>query len=215
MDYTLDGVHNILQQFADKVDSDYFTLPDLLNHFTVSAHKFIADRLDEIEKTQQVSDDIATLVHPTKLEVIKDPNDSTRYIAAYPVNYLRLISYDIFYEGGYKCRRADKIRQAEYSVNSNNPYRRGTKQYPIILQENNLFQIDSGVAVPESMKLVYAKKPSIARTNEKTKRIINLPDEAIDKIILDTVTRLFNKTGDQRIQSNLHLEDVFKKFLSK
>lgn len=214
MDYTLEGVHYTLQQFADKVDSDYFTLPELLNHFSVSANKFISERLDNIEKTQQITDDILPLIVPGNLDIIQDPSDPSRYIAALPARYLRLVSYDILYADGTKCRRADKIRQAEYKTNSNNPYRRGTKHEPIILQENNLFQIDAGPGVPSNMVLRYAKKPSIAKTNQKTTRIINLPDSSIDKILLDTVTRLFNRTADQRTQSNLILEDSFKKFVS-
>jgi hypothetical protein len=214
MDYTLEGVHYVLQQFADKVDSDYFTLPELLSHFSVSANKFISERLDNVEKTQQITDDILPLVTPGNLDVIQDPNDASRYIAALPVKYLRLMSYDLIYSDGTRCRRADKMRQAEYSTASNNPYKRGSKQYPIILQENSLFQIDAGPGIPVSMVIKYCKKPSIAKTNQKTTRIINLPDEAIDKIILDTITRLFNRTGDQRTQSNLILEDAFKKFVS-
>lgn len=215
MSYTLENVHYTLQQFADKVDSDYFTLPELLNHFRVAANKFIADRLDDIEKTQQITDDILPLVTPDNLAVIQDPLDTSRYIAALPIRYLRLISYDLIYNDGTKCRRADKMKQAEYSPASNNPYKRGSKQYPIILMENNLFQIDAGPGVPTSMPIKYAKKPTIAKTNQKTTRIINLPDDAIDKVILDTVTRLFNRTGDKRLQSNLHLEDAFKKFISQ
>jgi hypothetical protein len=213
MDYTLEGIHYVLQQFADKVESDYFTLPELLNHFSISANKFISGRLDNIEETQQITDDILPLIVPGSLDVIQDPNDSTRYIAPLPIKYLRLVSYDILYADGTSCRRADKMKQAEYKTSSNSPYRRGSRQYPIILQENNMFQIDAGPAVPSKMKIKFAKKPRIAKTNEKTRRIINLPDEAIDKILLDTVTRLFNRTGDQRIKSNLHLEDAFKKFI--
>lgn len=214
MEYTLEEVHYTLQQFADKVDSDYFTLPELLNHFSVSANKFISERLDNVEKTQQITDDILPLVVPVNIPVVQDPNDVRRYIAPLPARYLRLISYDVLYSDGTSCRRADKMRQSEYKTSSNNPYRRGTKQNPIILQENNLFQIDAGPGVPDSIKIVYGKKPSIAKTNQKTRRIIDLPDESIDKIILDTISRLFNRTGDQRIQSNLHLEDTFKKFVS-
>ena len=215
MSYTLEEVHYTLQQFADKLESDYFTLPELLSHFRVAANKFISERLDNVEKTQQITDDILPLITPASLPVIPDPNDGSRFIAALPARYLRLLSYDIIYNDGTKCRRADKMRQAEYGTSSNSPYKRGSKYYPIILQENNLFQIDAGPGVPETMPIKFCKKPSIAKAHQKTTRIINLPDEAIDKIILDTVTRLFNRTADQRTQTNYQLEQTFKQFVSK
>jgi hypothetical protein len=106
---------------------------------------------------------------------------------------------------------ADVMRQAEYTTAVLNPNRKPTKLYPIILQENNLFQVDAGGEVPEAMDIRYCKKPSFATTGQPNKRIVNLPDEAIENILLITVTRLFANTGDQRSQSNFQLEEAFNK----
>jgi hypothetical protein len=211
MEYTLSEVHEKLKQFADKMNSDYFPLPVLLSHFETATLKFIGSRLRIVEKTQEVTDDLRSLIVPGKLVVVKDSNDPTRYVAALPVNYLRLVSYDIHYADGSRCRRADLKRQAEYITALNDPNKKPTKQYPIILQEANLFQIDAGGVKPSFMAIKYCKKPTIATTGQPTLRIVNLPDDAIEEILLSTVTSLFNSTADQRVQSNYQLEEAFRK----
>lgn len=212
MDYKLSEVDIKLKRFADKQGSDYFPLPVLLDYFQTATLDFISEKVKIIEKTQEVVDDIRPLVVPGKLIVTPDPNDPTRFIAALPVKYLRVLSYDILYDDGTRCRRADMVRQGAYKISTLNPNKRPTKHYPLILQENNLFQIDAGDAVPAFMKIMYCKKPSFATTANTNVRIVNLPDEAIEKIILSTVTRLFNSTGDERTQSNYQLQEAFRKF---
>lgn len=213
MDYTVAEVKEKLNQFSDKNGSDYFTLPVLLNYFHTATYDFVGERLDIVEKTQKITDDIRNIVVPLKLTVIADPNDATRYITAIPANYLRVLSYDVLYADGTRCRRADAMRQAEYTTAVLNPNKKPTKHYPIILQENNLFQIDSGDDVPAFMKITYAKKPSFAKTSQLNRRIVNLPDSSIEQILLMTVTRLFGSTGDERTQSNYQLQESFRQIL--
>ncbi len=213
MDYKLSEVDRKLKQFTDKMGSDYFPLPVLLNYFHTCTLDFVAERVKEIEKTQEVVDDIRPLITNGKLPIAKDPNDATRWIAALPLKYFRLVSYDVLYDDNTRCRRADLLRHGEYSAAVLNPNKRPTKHYPIILQENNLFQIDSGTGnIPEFLKITYCKKPSFATVANKEVRVVNLPDEAIEKIMLSVVTRLFNSTGDQRTQSNYQLQEAFRKF---
>jgi len=212
MDYTLKEVDEKLKQFVDKVEGDYFPLPILLSHFETAALKFIGEKLRILEKTQEVVDDIRPLIIPGNLPITEDPNDALRYVAGIPMNYLRLVSYDILYADGTRCRRADLMKQAEYKNALINPSKQPTKYYPIILQENNLFQIDSGTDTPVTMVIKYCKKPTFAKTSQKTQRIINLPDDAIENIILSTVTSLFKSTADPRFQSNYLIEDAYRKF---
>jgi hypothetical protein len=164
-----------------------------------------------MERTQEVVDDIRPLIVPGKLAVIADPDDTDRYIAALPLKYMRLVSYDIIYEDGSKCRRADLKTQAQYTSAVLNPNQRPTKHYPIILQENGLFQIDCGTTVASFMKIVYCKKPSFAKVTEPERRIVNLPDEAIENIILSTVMGLYGKTADERVQISNQFEQMFRK----
>jgi hypothetical protein len=214
MEYTLSEVNDKIQEFADKLDSDYFTLPVILDHFETATYDFIDEHLKEVEKTQHVTDAIRSLVIPGSLAIIKDPLDTTRYIAALPVNYHRLISYDVIYSDNTRCRRADLKKHSEYYPNLNNPNQKPTKYYPVILQENNMFQIDCGnKAVPKTLKAHYCKLPTFATPTQANTRIVNLPNDSIEKILLSTVTRLFNTTGDQRTQSNYQLQESFAKIL--
>lgn len=209
--YTLSEVEEKLQQFADKNGSDYFQLPELMNHFRTTTLEFVGEKLRILEKTQEVVDDIRSLIVPGKLSVLADPDDTDRYIAALPLKYMRLVSYDVIYADGTKCRRADIKTQAEYKSAVLNPNQKPNKHYPIILQENGLFQIDCGADEPAFMKIMYCKKPSFAKITEPNRRIVNLPDEAIENIILATVTNLFAKTADERIKIQAQFEELFRK----
>ena len=219
MEYNLSNVHLKIKQFADKVGSDYFPLPIILNFFETSTLDFLGERLKHIEKTQEITDDISSLVVSSDLPLIDinigNPNLLEKFAAAIPVDYHRLIAYDVRYNDGTRCRRADLLRQAEYHSARNNPHKEPTKQYPIILQESNLFQVNFGppfsfVTTGNIFSLTYCKKPTFATTGESTTRIVNMSDEAIEKILYKTVMNLFNKTGDQRIETTAKLEESYR-----
>ena len=211
MKYTLAEVRGKIEELADKLGSDYFQLPEILNHFRGATLEAVGEAIRESEKNQEVVDDIRPLLIPGNLAVIRDPNDNSRFIAAMPVNYMRLAAYNIKYDDGSSCRRATLKRQAEYVSALLNPNERPTKYYPIILQENNLFQIDCGAnATPSKMIITYFKKPTFATTGELDKRIVNLPDEMIEKITLATVKNMYGRTADQRVQVMDAFEKTFR-----
>lgn len=211
MDYKLSEVQEKLKVLADKIGSDYFTLPVLLTVFETAAYDFIGEKLKIIEKTQEVTDDIRSLIIPLDITITEDPNESGKYIAGLPTDYLRQVAYDVFYDNNERCRRADLKRHAEYVMAKNNPNQAPTKDYPIILQFSELFQIDSGSTIPKIFKLTYCKKPTIATTGEPTQRIINLPDDSIENILKITITQLFNKTADERAIPSYQLQETFRK----
>jgi hypothetical protein len=59
--------------------------------------------------------------------------------------------------------------------------------------------------------LTYCKKPTFATTGQPGTRIVNLPDDSIEKILKITVTNLFNKTADERTQSSYQLQETYQK----
>lgn len=212
MDYKLSEVHQKLKELSDKMGSDYFVLPVFLNFFETAAYDFIGEKLKIVEKTQEITDDIRPLMTTEDLVVTENINQpDSGYVSGLPSNYLRTVAYDIIYPGGERCRRADLLRQSHYLLSRNNPNKRPTKEYPIILQEGSIFRIDTGGVKPESLRLTYCKKPTFATTGQLTQRIINLPDDSIEKVLKITVTGLFNKTGDQRTQSNYQLQESYRK----
>lgn len=212
MDYTLSEVHEKLKQLSDKMGSDYFVLPVFLNFFETATYDFVGEKLKIVEKTQEITDDIRTLISlPTDIPIVEDINKPGRYIAAIPVNYHRLVAHDVYYADNVRCRRSDLIRQAEYGISRLNPNRTPTKMYPLVLQFDSYFQIDSGIDIPLIFKLTYCKKPTFATTGQLSTRIVNLPDDSIEEILKITVTGLFNKTADERTQSSYQLEETYRK----
>jgi hypothetical protein len=211
MEYQLAEVHEKLKQLSDKMGSDYFVLPVFLNFFETATYDFVGERLKIIEKTQEVTDDIRTLIIPVDITIIPDPDQTGKYIAALPANYLRQVAYDVYYENNERCRRADLIRHAEKIHADNNPNREPNKQYPLIIQFASTFQIDSGATIPVTLRLTYCKKPTFATTGQPNTRIVNLPDDAIEEILKITVTNLFNKTADERAPQSYQLQETYRK----
>lgn len=199
---------------SDKMGSDYFPLPVILNRIETATLDFIGERLMEVEKNQTVTDDIRDLIKISKLLIIQDPNfpNEPRYIAGLPKDYLRLVAYDVYYLDGSRCRRADLIRKGEEVNALNNPNKQPTRMYPLITQEASQWHINCGLTtVPNTFKLTYCKKPTYATTGQPGTRIVNLPDDAIEKILLKTVKLLFHKTDDTRQQGAYLLEETFRK----
>lgn len=211
MNYLLSNVHLKLRQLSDKMGSDYFPLPVFLNFFETATYDFVGECLKRIENTQTITDDIRDLIVPKEIVVIQDPNRAGKYIAAVPSDYLRQVAYDVRYADGSRCRRADVLKHAQKNVYRNDPTRKAEKDYPIILQYGSFFEIDSGSTVPKFFDLTYCKKPVFATTGEPGKRIVNLPDDAIEEVLKITVTGLFNKTADERQQSSYQLQESYRK----
>jgi hypothetical protein len=212
MTYKLSEVHQKLKELADKMGSDYFSLPVFLGFFETATYDFVGEKLNIVEKTQTITDDIRTLIGPpVDLPITPDGNITGKHIAGIPSEYLRVVAYDVLYADGERCRRADLIKQAQYALAKMNPSREPTKTYPLILQEASYFQIDSGETTPLILRLTYAKTPTFATTDNLNVRVVNLPNDAIEKILKITVTNLFNKTGDQRAQSSYQLQESYRK----
>lgn len=211
MEYSLAEVHEKLKQLADKMGSDYFVLPVFVNFFETATYDYVGEKLKIVEKTQEITDDIRDLIVPKDINIAPDPTIANKYIAPIPTDYLRLVAHSILYADNTECKRSDLVRYAEYSTTRRNPNTKPDKNYPAILQFEGYFQIDSGSTIPTKMRLIYCKKPSFASIGQPGTRIVNLPDDAIEKILKITVTNLFNKTADERTQSSYQLQETYQK----
>lgn len=211
MDYTVQETNEKMKQLADKMGSEYFPLPVLLNFFETATFDFVGERLSKVELTQTITDDISNLVVRKDITVIESPTVPEKYIAPIPTNYLRRLAQTIKYADGTFCRKVDFRTQGEYEVSKLNPNTKPTKMYPTLLQEENNFQIDCGDAVPFEIFLTYGKKPTFGTTGTPTARIVNLPDDAIEKILKITTKNLFQKTGDQRQQIAVQDTEAYRK----
>lgn len=213
MNYTLGECVLKVNLLCDKMGSDYFTTPSILEVFRTHSLDFINEKLRIVEKNFEIIEDIANLIVPGNLIITADTNEMgppREYISAVPVNLMRLLSYAVKYSDGSVSRMANFERHGERYVSANNPNRKPHKYYPTILREEGIFRILCGTAVPATMKIKYCKKPTIAKSNQQDLRIINLNDSAIEEILLKTVTRLFHITSDEREQSSYQLQEAFK-----
>lgn len=214
MEYTLANTHLKLNQLTDKMGSDYFPMPLFLNFFETATYDFIGERLKQVEKTQEITDDIRPLILQTNLMVGADPNNSEKAVIPIPANYLRLLAYDIYYTDETKCRRADLVRHGEAIVSALNPNTQPTKQYPLITQYSSYLEVVAGVDTVniEKAHLVYCKKPvfAIIGENNNNDKIVDLPNDVIEKILKKTVMNLFNKTADERSQSSFQLDQAYR-----
>jgi len=217
MGYTLGEVDNKINILADKLGSDYFATPVLMSVFENATFDFIGERLKVFEKNQEITDDISNVIISTKLDLIESPDITfdLEYTAAIPEDYMRLMAYGVIYENDERSRRARVMKNSQYIAMRNDPNNKPNTFYPIIVQMANTWKIYSGsVNVPTKFAIVYCKKPSFAPIDQPNTRIVNLSDEAIEKIILATVTKLFNITADQRTQSNYQFQEAFRKVFS-
>lgn len=213
-DYTLSGVHTKLNQLVDKVNGDYFPMPVFLNFFEMEAYDFIGAEIKEIELNQSITDNVQSLVKVRDLVVAPSTSPHQKYSAGVPDDYYRTLAHTLVYNDGIEALRSDMVKHAEYQLNKRNPNRQPTKNYPAVLQHESTFEIDAGPAVPVTLRLTYCAKPLFARTDQSTTRIVNLPDDVIDKILKKTVTALFNTTADPRFQSSKILEDEYQKIFN-
>jgi len=214
MGYTLSEVEDKINILADKLGSDFFPTPVIVNIFETTTIGFIGERLKIAEKSQEVSDDISNLVIPRNIPIILNPdaNFPNEYIAPIPIDYMRLLSYGVVYNNSSTARRVKVMKNSQYErmkIDSNN---KPNRFYPIVVQQNSIWKIDSGSELtPTFFKIVYCKLPSFADVLEVNVRIVNLSDEAIEKILLMVVTSLFSGTADQRVQSQYQIQEAFRK----
>ncbi len=218
MDYSLTAVHRKMREELDKIGSDYFPLPILLNKFQKASLDFIGERLKMIEKNQTVTDDIRHLIKNISIPIIVDPNAvrPDQYIAAVPSNYLRLVRCSVGFTGEIQSRRVTMATQGEVDTNYADPYKEPTTDYPMVTQFENYFGIHAknilGI-VPEKFNITYGMLPSIAGVTQGSTRIINLPDDAIEAIISKMVTFAHATTGDERGPQSYSLQETNRKIL--
>lgn len=214
MGFTLGEVENKINILADKLGSDFFPTPVLVEILELTTLDFIGERLKIFEKTQEVSDDISNLITPLKIPIISNPDTSfpEEYIAGIPPNYLRLLSYGVIYDDLTNARRPRLMKNSQYEAMRLDPNNSPTKFYPIIAQLDSVWKIYSGSSnTPAQLKIVFCKNPTMAGVTQLNTRVVNLSDEAITKIIYSTVTRLFSTTADNRIESNYMLQEAYRK----
>ncbi len=212
MNYTLEEVYDYILELTDKKGSDLFQLPYVLSVFQSSTLDFIGEKIPSIEKQQQVTQDLQSLMLTSKESVINDLNDPHAVTTAIPSDLHYLARVNPIFKGNVTSKRPRLVRHGNLDAMKSDPHNSPSTEYPIITQFTDTIKIESGyVEKPISVLITYLKKPLYAKLTEPNQRIVNLPDVVIDAIILKTESRLLGSKGDPRYQTAYNDERSFRK----
>lgn len=204
MPYTIDYCDNHLDSLTDKLGSDYFPLPVKMGRFVTMTYDFLRENAEWFEANQEVSDDIKPLVVRMEVNSVAVPNSNLNlFEVAEPANYFRLLSLvPLIVNGNSPIQRAKTIkiiREGQRDAYIRDPFRRPIPSEPHITRRSNFFEINVGPNSDNYTKamLSYIKKPTFGNINNLNEIIVNLPDLAIEKIMLKTAASLRFTTSDE------------------
>lgn len=219
--YTLEWCDQYLDEILDKIGSDYFPLPIKLERFITATYDFLKDRCKNIEITQEVSDDIKSLIKPKKVSVLKSTisiHSKNIWNVAEPIDYYRLIGLvPLYLHNGEEIAKSKKIsiaKTGQIEAFHRDPFREPTAEYPIVTRTSNLFSIYVGNDSTNytSAIITYVKKPEFASLEQETKRIVDLPDSAIEQILLKTSNYLRFGVDDENATNNFQFNSQFGEY---
>lgn len=218
--YTILGFDRFLDELLDKMGSDYFPLPVKFNRFITIALDFLAETAIYDEATQEVSDFIKPL-RVEKMAPLSPASDHTkRMICPEPINYFRLISLIPLYSPSKeefitKARQVNVIQSGNALANNSNPFKKPTEEYPEVQRMGSLFYVNVGNEADlnkyKFCRLVYIKKPTFGNIENDDDRIINLPDDSIEKIYLKTADSFRFTTSEPTAGHNYEFTQTFGK----
>jgi hypothetical protein len=213
MSYTVtEAYHRILEE-ADKLGSDYFSLPQVLKAFKKETLSFVGARAKEAEINQEVTDDIRSLLVPTLLPFIPNPDNALEKMATLPNNYHTKISVNVLYTDGLKARVPTLERHGEHNTNSISPFKKPDRMYPLIQQFSNYFNVHTGLTAnstvqPSKLILIYIKQPSFGVA--QTDVMVDLPDSVCEYLFAETANHLRLNTGEPQASQDFQANQTFR-----
>jgi hypothetical protein len=213
MAYTVTAAYNRILEEADKLGSDYFTLPQVLSAFKKETLSFVGARAKEVELNQEVTDDVRSLVESKLIPFVNNPDDSLQKMATLPNDYLRKISINVKYTDGLKARLPTIERHGEHNTNSISPYKKPDRSYPLIQQFSNYFNVHTGIPSdatiqPDKLILIYFKNPTFGSTAEQV--VVNLPDDVCEYLFVETANALRLNTGEPSASNDFQINQLFR-----
>ena len=233
MAYTIEYCDNQLDQKLDKMGSDYFSLPIKLMQFRKATWDIIRESTVFSEATQEISDDIHTLVGINYQVMTQLSGTNAHYWeCSFPASYHRLISTTpLFYPSSTPASAKtvdpnpndlinDLIREVKITklgqenAFNRSPNKKAEPEYPLVLRLSEKlrfnFGIDDGTQYVKA-KIVYYSEPEFGDENDLSNIIVNLPKLTIEKIMDRTASALRMITGDEHAQLNYQFDQTFGK----
>lgn len=216
MTYTIEECDKYLDELTDKLGSDYFPLPVKFGRFITATYDFIREHSKYLETTQEISDDIKPLLIKRKHVMVASTSPGI-YEIAEPADYLRLISVEPYARINNvdvkKFKKVYIIKEGQKVAYERDPFREPTPFYPTILRNSNIFEVNVGNDTDTYLNalVTFLKKPTFGNINVDTDRIVNLPDIAIEQIMMKTAEALRFTSGDETASSIYQFDQTFGK----
>lgn len=213
MAYTVKHLYEKVLEGTDKMGSDFYTVPYVMNRLEAATYDFIGETVKYIENTQEIRDDIRTLYKPFKLNVVDDPNDSSYKSIALPNDYLHLMTAKVI-DANVTVRKTRLIRHGQEEIFQTDPDTRATAEYPSIVIYDDILRILSP-GNPTSVTGFYIKKPTfgssdIHHEDLESEIAVNLPENATDKIIKNIINDIFISIGDPRAVPQHQVKETYR-----
>lgn len=216
--YTIDYCDQHLDELLDKMGSDYFPLQVKIGRFVTFTYDFIREHTKAFEATQEISDDIKPLLIRNDI-VLSATEGLAVFQAPEPINYFRLISLVPFILGEgnqriFKAKVTRIIKEGQRLVYGRDAFRKPSPSYPHVLRISNFFEIRVGNFNTDNYnraEISYIKKPTFGNIDNDDDIIVNLPDAAIEQIMLKTAESLRFTTGDDSARDIYQFDQTFGK----
>lgn len=213
MAYTVIEAYNRILEEADKLGSDYFTLPQVLKALKKETLDFVGARAKEAELNQEVTDDIRTLLVPVSIPFINNPDNALEKMAVLPNNYHTRLSVNVMYSDGLRARKPTIERHGESNVNSISPFKKEDRMYPRIQQFSDYFNVITGLAAnstiqPTKLLLVYIKNPTIGKLQADV--VVDLNDTVCEYLFTATANALRFGVGEPQAQTNFQVNQTYR-----
>lgn len=213
MSYTVSQAYLRVLEEADKLGSDYFSLPQVLKAFKKETLSFVGAKAKEAELNQEVTDDIRSLLVPTLISFIPNPDNALEKMASVPNNYNTKISINVLYNDGLKARLPTLERHGEHNTNSISPFRKADRMYPLIQQFSNYFNVITNIpsnatVQPSKLILIYIKKPTFGASDADV--VVDLPDPVCEYLFGETANHLRRNTGEPQAAQDFQFNQTFR-----
>lgn len=213
MAYTVQKLYTKVLEGADKMGSDFFPISYVMNKLETATHDFIGETVKFIENTQEIRDDLRTLYKPFKENLIDDPNDSDYKVMALADDYQHLMSAKVI-DANVTVRKTRIIRHGQVDIYQDNPNKKATAVYPIVVLYNDYLRIISP-GNPVQVTGFYVKQPTFGdfsvHDNIENEIAVDLPEFAVDKIIKTIINDIFVSTGDERANIQYEQKETYRK----
>lgn len=214
MSYTVNEAYTRVLEEADKLGSDYFSLPQVLTAFKKETLDFVGARAKEAEINQEVTDDLRPLVVPVSIPFIPNPDNALEKMATLPNNYHTKLSINVLYTDGLKSRIPTIERMGEHNTNSISPYKKPERAYPLIQQFSNYFNVitnipSNAIIQPSKLLLIYIKQPTFGKLPDAI--IVDLSDTVCEYLFAATANHLRLNAGEGSAGQDFQINELYRK----